>query len=153
MPKPDFPALLPPGMHSKSIQDLYDLAVAPFQGNAQREDLFRKFSAWSGSLRAEGVTGVIWIDGSFLTSKPNPSDIDCVVWSPGWGNPAAVTTNSQNTVMQLFDHATAESIFGLDLYVERPAADRVFHREAYWRGILGFCHDRITAKGFAEVIL
>ncbi|MGQ7862554.1 DUF6932 family protein [Pseudomonas sp. 32A] len=153
MQKPDFPALLPPGMHAKSLQEIYDLAVAPFPDDARRSDLFRKLSVWSEALVAAGVTGTVWIDGSFLTAKPSPGDIDCVIWNPNWRDPAAASVDAQQQVARLLDHATAEAIYDLDLYLETPAADQVFHREAYWRGILGSCHDRVTAKGFAEVTI
>ena len=153
MQKPDFPALLPPGIHAKTLREVYELAVAPFLGDARREELFRKLSVWSEALKAAGVMGKVWIDGSFLTEKPHPGDIDCVIWSPCWINAAAATIDTQQQVARLLDHATAEALYDLDLYLETPAADQVFHREAYWRGILGFCHDRVTAKGFAEVTL
>jgi hypothetical protein len=62
-----------------------------------------------------------------------------------------ITPAVQQQVSHLLDKAVADNLFDLDLYVESPAPDEVFHREAYWRGVLGFSHDRITAKGFAEV--
>jgi hypothetical protein len=64
---------------------------------------------------------------------------------------ANISPAVQQQVSHLLDHAAADNLFNLDLYVEMPVQDDVFHREAYWRGVLGFSHDRITAKGFAEV--
>lgn len=152
MAKPDFPPLLQPGMHNITIQGLHALAVAPFAQNQRRHDLHQKLAAWVGALQAIGVGGTLWLDGSFLTEKPEPGDIDCVLWSPHWVNGAAnVTAAMQQQVTHLLEKAAAENLFSLDLYVEAPAPDMVFHREAYWRGVLGFGHDRITAKGFAEV--
>lgn len=60
---------------------------------------------------------------------------------------------ANNRLSQLFDHAHAETIYSLDFYLEMAPPDQIFHREAYWRGILGFCHDRVTAKGFAEITI
>lgn len=152
MAKPDFPPLLQPGMHNITIPGLHALAVAPFAQDQQRRDLHHKLAAWVGALQAVGVGGTLWLDGSFLTAKPAPGDIDCVLWCPHWVNGAVnITSAQQHQVTHLLDKAAAESLFNLDLYVERPAPDRVFHREAYWRGVLGFGHDGITAKGFAEV--
>lgn len=153
MAKPDFPALLPPGMHPISMQDLYNLAVLPFPGDSRRDDLFQKLSIWVNAMRAAGVCGQLWLDGSFLTEKVGPGDIDCVMWSPSWVDIALATASNRAQVSLLLDHDHAETLYDLDLYLETPAPDRIFHREAYWRGILGFCHNRVTAKGFAEITL
>lgn len=153
MAKPDFPALLPPGMHSLTLQDLQSLAVARFPQDMQRYDLHHKLTAWAGALLACGVGGTLWLDGSFLTEKPSPEDVDCVLWNPHWVNAASATLANEQQVRHLLDHAAAKNLFRLDLYVEQPAPGVAFHREAYWRGVLGFGHDRMTAKGFAEVNL
>jgi hypothetical protein len=154
MVKLDFPPLLHPGMHKVSMQGLHALAVAPFARSQRRRDLYQKLAAWVGALKAVGVGGTLWLDGSFLTEKPAPGDIDCVLWNPHWADGGAnVTSAMRQQTTHLLDRAEAENQFDLDLYIEMPASDMIFHREAYWRGVLGFSHDRITAKGFAEVNL
>jgi len=153
MAKPDFPPLLPPGVHQLSMDDLHRLAVAPFPEDMRRGEAFRLFKSWIEALQALQVGGKIWLDGSFLTEKPNPSDIDCILWSPKWLDRAIVTPEAEQQVKHLLDRSVAENIFMLDFYMEAPAADRIFHREAYWSGVMGFAHDRVTAKGFAEVAL
>jgi hypothetical protein len=151
MAKPDFPPLLQPGLHNITLPDLHALAVAPFE-DQRRHDLYERLIAWVGALQGLGLAGTLWLDGSFMTQKPGPGDIDCVLWNPHW---ATGIPNADPAVLQqishLLDHDAAENLFNLDLYVETPAQDQVFHREAYWRGVLGFSHDRVTAKGFAEV--
>jgi hypothetical protein len=152
MAKPDFPPLLQPGLHNITLLQVHALAVAPFDHDQRRHDLYQKLAAWVGALQALGVGGTLWLDGSFLTEKPEPGDIDCVLWHPHWVNGGVnITPAMQRQVAHLLDQAVADNLFDLDLYVESPAPDEVFHREAYWRGVLGFSHDRITAKGFAEV--
>lgn len=153
MAKADFPPLLPPGMHPLSLQELHDLAVAPFAEDVKRAELFQKLQTWAEAVRASGIGGQLWLDGSFLTEKVEPGDIDCILWSPRWVDAALNTPETQDRLTRLFDHAHAEAIYGLDFYLEMPPPDQIFHREAYWRGILGFCHDRVTAKGFAEITL
>jgi hypothetical protein len=153
MAKPDFPPLLPPGMHPLSLQELHDLAVGPFGADVKRAELFQKFQIWAEAVRAAGISGQLWLDGSFLTEKAEPGDIDCILWNPRWVDDAFDTPETHALLNRLFDHAHAEAMYGLDFYLETPAPDQIFHREAYWRGILGFCHDRTTAKGFAEITL
>ncbi|MGN6118701.1 MAG: DUF6932 family protein [Rhodanobacter sp.] len=151
MSKPDFPALLAPGIHNLTMPALHALAVAPFVGDVQRNDLYQRFTTWLGGLHACGVSGSLWLDGSFLTEKQGPSDIDCVLWYPDWTSPASATPANEQQVRHLLDKASARSLFGLDLYIEMPDPAELMHRQAYWRGLFGFCHDRVTAKGLAEV--
>jgi len=151
MAKPDFPALLAPGLHTLTLPQLHALAVAPFPQDTRRQDLFDKLTTWAGAVRSAGARGILWLDGSFLTQKPQPNDIDCVLWSPEWATPNSATPANQQQLQRLLDRPTAKAIYGLDFYPERPSPDKVFHREAYWRGVLGFAHDRVTAKGFAKL--
>lgn len=151
MAKPDFPALLAPGMHNLTLADIQALAVAPFPNDAQRTGLYQNLMNWVGALNACGVNGTLWMDGSFLTEKPSPGDIDCVLWYPQWSPAANPTAANQQRVRRLLDKPTAKALFGLDLYIETPNQVQLVHRQAYWRGFFGFCHDTVTAKGLAEV--
>lgn len=153
MPKEDFPALLEPGLHRITTDRLFAVAVDAFPGNEKRESLYQSLSMWIASLGAAGVTGTLWLDGSFLTSKPEPSDIDIVLWHPRWRDPALDTPENRQQVELLLNHQRAKALWNLDVYPEAPSEENLMHREAYWRGLLGFCHDRQTAKGFAEVAI
>lgn len=153
MAKSDYPALLAPGVHALTISELHAIAVAPFPSDSQRQSLFAKLTKWANALQAVGLSGTMWLDGSFLTEKMAPGDIDCVLWSPKWLASHSVTSAVQSNVQYLLDQSTAKAIYDLDLYIELPSDDQVVHREAYWKGFFGYCHDRVTAKGFAEVKL
>ena len=117
MAKPDFPALLQPGVHALTLAGLHAIAVAPFTADVRRQDLFQKLTTWASALRALNVGGILWVDGSFLTEKPGPDDIDCVLWNPGWTGAAAGNPVQQQQVQQLLDRASAEALFELDLYL------------------------------------
>jgi hypothetical protein len=151
MLKPDFPALLAPGIHTLTLPQLHELAVAPFPQDIRRQNLFGKLSTWMYAVRSADVSGTLWVDGSFLTQKPGPDDIDCVFWNPIWVAPASATLINQHQIANLFDRSTAKVLYGLDFYLETPTHNDVFHRKAYWSGVLGFAHDRVTAKGFGEL--
>jgi hypothetical protein len=146
--KPDFPALLSPGIHKLSLHQLYELTVMAYPPDSRRADLFGRFALFCNELTRLGVGGYTWVDGSFMTNKPEPDDIDCVLW------PRAIRQLSPADVQgfkDLVSRPIARARFGIDLYVEDQLGD--FNREAYWRGVWGFCHDGKTAKGFAEVAL
>lgn len=154
MSTPDFPPLLQAGMHSMTLEQIHAVAVVPFPNNQRRNDLHAKLLTWVGALQALQIGGTLWLDGSFLTEKPGPGDIDCVLWSPYWRNNASdLSDDVKLQASRLLDKNTAESLYELDLYVESPTDQEKFHRESYWRGVLGFARDRTTAKGFVEVLI
>ena len=147
MAKPDFPALLPPGIHTLSMQQLHDLAVAPFPTDQRRAQLFSNLTTWTGAVKACGIGGSLWLDGSYLTEKPAPDDIDLILW---WVQVQQVTPQAHQQLTQLLHKPTARSLYMLDVYVDDG---NDLNRQAYWKGMFGFCHDRVTAKGIAEVSL
>lgn len=154
MAKPDFPPLLAPGVHTHTLDVLKALAVDAFPHDDRRALLFQNFEKWLGEFTGANCSGRIWLDGSFLTQKPSPDDIDFIVWDPHFTAPP--TPADHQAVRRLFDKSVARVQYNLDVYVQvthpDPSnPDSEFHRGAYWRGLFGYCHDRVTAKGFVEV--
>lgn len=137
-----------------TFAQLEALAVTPFQQSVQRPSLIAKFKAWTDALRSLNVEAPLWIDGSFLTEKPEPDDIDLVMRCPRVGAQQVGPPNQQQqtAIAVLLDRAYARATYSLDLYILSPCFD-LHAREAYWRALLGTCHDGQTAKGFAEVML
>ncbi len=64
---------------------LYDTFVQPFTASETRERLFHEWTKYNRMLRhdlGEGFTQ--WVDGSFVTQKVNPKDIDVVSFIPSY---------------------------------------------------------------------
>jgi hypothetical protein len=149
--KADFSPLLTPGIHALSLAELQAIAVTPFLADARRALLFASFKQWTQKLQSLHVQAILWIDGSFLTSKDGPEDIDCIMW-----NPVAtieLTSRQWDQVRELTDRRIARDRFGIDFYLENPDAYKRLHRQAYFRGMFGFQHDEKTPKGFVELKL
>lgn len=107
---------------------------------------FRRFVA---HLRSLGVSGLLWIDGSFVTEKPQPGDVDVVLLV-------------DNTVLQNLSSADLDKFrkmvhnkretklrFKCDLYFCDPSND-VWR--SYWRGWFGFSRSE-EAKGMARLAI
>jgi hypothetical protein len=77
--KPEFAPLLAPGRHTFTLPQLRDLCVEPFVGSPTREVLFRALSELFAALTAHEIPCDIWVDGSFLSEKHDPDDIDLTV--------------------------------------------------------------------------
>jgi hypothetical protein len=59
-----------------TVADLRDLTVAPFPNSATRAQLFSELERLIDDLDKAAVVCELWIDGSFLTQKLDPGDID-----------------------------------------------------------------------------
>ena len=144
----EFVPLLAPGIHRMGEANLQHLAVTAFPASARRPLLFTNFEHWLNVLRSTGAAGRVWLDGSFLTAKPEPTDIDLVVL-PEWQ--MSPSSADQQKIAHLFDKAVAKAQYGLDVYVVDVRGQNAVEMASYWRGWFGFCRDGLTAKGIAEV--
>jgi hypothetical protein len=95
MPIPAFryDGYLPAGLHGASEEEV----VARLgQSTSKREYLLGRLLRWLELARAVGARR-LFINGSFVTDKAEPGDVDAVVWLPddwdaqlGAGRPAAI---------------------------------------------------------------
>ena len=149
----DHPPLYGPGVHRITF-DAFGLAtVAAFPTSGRRAILFRNLSQWLDALRARGMAGHCWLDGSFLTEKLDPGDIDLVYFPDQVNLQQPYAPKVIAEVRRLLDPAYARALFELDIYLVHPASPDVLQVTAYWRGWLGFCRDGVTAKGIVEISL
>lgn len=77
--KPEFAPLLPPGRHQMTVEDLGRLCVEPFETSAARPGLLDAVRGLLAHLGALLDICEVWIDGSFVTAKPEPDDVDLTV--------------------------------------------------------------------------
>jgi len=85
VPLPGSPwTVLPPGIHAASLDDV----AAVFAINAWRRSLFKGLVLASGRLQIAGCPA-IYLDGSYVTGKPKPSDFDAC-WDPTGVDPAKI---------------------------------------------------------------
>jgi hypothetical protein len=80
MPIPAFrdDGSLPEGLHEASEEEV----IARFgESTARREYLTARVRRWLELARAVGAHGLV-IDGSFVTDKAEPNDVDAAIWLP-----------------------------------------------------------------------
>ena len=53
--------------------------VDAFKNNQRRRHLFQLLEAFIQEILVSGIPCDVWLDGSLLTEKPNPSDLDVTV--------------------------------------------------------------------------
>ena len=70
---------LPPGIYQVQLHDIEER----FTWTDKRQKLFQGLIQAAKNLESAGVL-LLYIDGSFITNKDEPNDIDgCWVWNPG----------------------------------------------------------------------
>lgn len=134
-----------------TLHEFRSVLVDPFPADTQRLHLFNQMEQWVTKLRTLKVGAILWLNGSYVTEKFGPNDIDCVMWDPHFV--ADVSNDEKVQIRMLTGRATARRLYGLDLYMEAPLPSERLHRQAYWRGLFGFQHSGTGAKGFVELAL
>lgn len=74
--KPEFPPLLPEGFHPKTLDELELLCVGGFDLSKTRQNIMKGLRRMTQRLESGGISGDLWVDGSFLTEKIDPEDVD-----------------------------------------------------------------------------
>lgn len=149
MSKLEYPTLLSPGFHRFSFGDLPHTFVSPFADSQRRPMLLAGLNKFLEELAALAIKGDLWFDGSFVTEKSEPDDIDLVVvLDPA--SVAGLTPEQQLSVQHLFDNPTSKAKYNCDVYCV-SSADEVL--VSYWRGWFGFRRDGRTAKGIGFISL
>ena len=67
---------MPPGIHEATLHDI----AHRFATNAKRKALFEGLVKGCEALKIAGCS-IVYLDGSYITSKPSPLDFD-VCWDP-----------------------------------------------------------------------
>jgi hypothetical protein len=92
---------LPPGEHKATWDEIVDR----FGWNIWRRQLLDGLAEGLAALAAAGCT-VVWLNGSFVTTKEEPGDFDCV-WSPLGVNRERLKREAPD-LLDLTDHRTAQ---------------------------------------------
>lgn len=156
--KYDYPPLLAPGRHLMSLAEIEPLCVQNFGRGAPswegRQILFFALEDFVQTVLRAHIRCDLYIDGSFLTKKPHPDDVDVIVTID---HAIYVTlSEEQMQVLELInsDHfapnvdATAWVSYSREHEHHKSALDGSQVIESY-----GIEHSREWLKGFVVVRL
>lgn len=76
---PDFSPLLTVGRHVMTIEELRSLCISGYPLSKTRATIMLGLEAVIDRLRADGVLGEVWVNGSFMTQKIDAADVDIVL--------------------------------------------------------------------------
>ena len=120
MPIPDFDAdgLLPAGVHDVTVEDIR-VRFGVFRGGEQRPILMAKLEAFIAEARSSEVIVEVLVDGSFVTAKPDPNDVDLILIVPSAHDFAADLSPQAYNVLS---KRRVQRRYGFDLLVARRAS-------------------------------
>lgn len=79
MPIPEFiNGMLPEGVWDCSLAEI-EARFSGFDRTAARRELFANLKAYFEEARGVGLIRAVFVDGSFVTDKPEPGDVDLIV--------------------------------------------------------------------------
>lgn len=78
--KIEYPPLLASGFQEIKLDKLKAIFLFPFPASITRANILRRFKHWAKRVKQLNVNCEIWIDGSFVTEKIDPQDVDVVIF-------------------------------------------------------------------------
>ena len=155
--KPEFPPLLAEGMHPMSLAELENLCVTPFPLSSTRKGIMAGLHTVVSRIAEAGIRCDIWVDGSFLTQKIDPVDVDIIALIPAEFYDAG--TDQQRDVIEWL--TSGENLprreFRCDTHAEpiypesSPMHYMVPDAIQYWRSIYGRSVESGEPKGIAVI--
>lgn len=76
----NFGNLHPYGIIKSELRIIEDFFVANFIESITRKTLFSEFSLFLNEIKSIVENGMLWLDGSFITLKKDPQDIDILIF-------------------------------------------------------------------------
>lgn len=154
-PKPEYEPLLEPGLHVLDIDQLRALCVDRFPESTTRAEIIEGFMEVLLMIESSGLRGELWINGSYVTGKLNPQDIDFTFWHPPT---QASASPVQVALMRDLSQRHTFSRYRCDHYVapEYPEGHILrritVEQQRYWKKQWGFDRNK-AAKGFVALRL
>lgn len=153
---PDFDIYgnLPKGCFRPKIQDFENKFVQHFPNSNTRQEIYLGYKKYCKNMASLNVATKQWVDGSYITKKENPDDIDLVT------HVDAAKLNEKkeihNKLNSLLDHSTCKNQFRCHVYAifiypkDIPKLYEHYQKNlTYWKEWFG--HDREgNAKGIIE---
>lgn len=78
--KPEWPPLLEPGDHYFKLEGIQVICATDFPTSSRRQMLMDGLKSFVDLIHDSNIRGKLWIDGSFLTGKIDPDDVDIIMY-------------------------------------------------------------------------
>jgi len=144
---PDFrdDGWLPEGHHAATWDEIAErLGGEP---GSKRATVLAGLLAWRDAVRAKGLSGLVILDGSFVSAKPAPGDFDLLFF---YDEASEAVTKQDTKAAALVDNAKCKARFGGDVFGFGATLARLAPQFAP-RDTFDFIKDTKKPKGVLEV--
>ena len=157
---PDFDehGFLPDGVHNCNDEEFEQRFVDEFSESETRPRLHQGLRALREEVVKHGPPGVQWVDGSFVTTKLNPGDIDIVTFMD-LERLNALSRDDQAAVERLVKgRECTKAAYGCHTFLvpscepNHPFFPKFEQRRRYWRKWFGRTRQG-RPKGFVAMVL
>ncbi len=145
--------MLPEGLHPISLGQVRTMCVTNFPLSTTREPIMIGLERLIGELEGRSVSTEVWIDGSFVTEKINPKDVDVVLCTDSRVYDEG--TDQQRSILHTVN-ANLKKVLGCDsyLFLEYPQGHPLYEEgqrlREYWLWQFGISRSD-EPKGIAVV--
>jgi len=141
----EHPPLLPNGFKDIREEDLHKEFVRPFNhGYDHRNNLLIGFGQFLNEFKELGIQAEVWIDGSFVTEAPDPSDVDVVFYFV----PSEIDklpAEKKEKFERLFKNRRfMKNLYQVEVFYGEIGNDADY---ADWRQVFGTSYDNTAPKG------
>lgn len=144
--KQNFAALLKPGWYDLDLDEVEILFVDPFPKSKTRADILKGLKRFLDELQKTSLPWEVWINGSYVTHKVDPEDVDVVCLCQLEGE--ITDGKNQNIIRYLFKRGQSKRRFKVDAYVVLDFPN-IAQRE-YWADQFG-TNDEGVPKGLGRM--
>lgn len=143
----EYPPLHPQGIKDIGEEQLYPVFVESFgygQAHDYRQNLLIRFGQFLNQFKQLGIGAELWIDGSFATQAPDPSDVDVVFFF----DPVQVNSLSQDKKdlfeRLFYNRRFMKAQYQIEVFYGTMSSALDYQK---WQKDFGTCYDDITPKG------
>lgn len=146
---------LAPGIHDATTQDMETYLVTGFPSSTTRPSILSGYKLHRAAVEALNIPLEQLIDGSFVSTKNDPSDIDMVCFADA-AAVDALSPAAQAEFEKLFDSTVTKLAYCCDVYFcpVLPPTDPNFQHyrtnRKYWLGEFGFDRQEVP-KGVLRI--
>ena len=146
---------LPPGRHVVTVEDIERVLVDGFAVSGTRRPLFERWKQVLAAIESLVPVEMQWIDGSFVTTKLDPGDIDVVSHLDGEAMDALDPVQQTLLAGLIAGHPSRDihacDSFWVPVYPEgHPAREESERAALWWNDFFGKDRDG-ESKGYVEL--
>ena len=130
-----------PGLHRYSLEKFKKEFIDSFPASQSRKCIFDEFIILLQKLTVNYQPTEIWLDGSYVTNKLNPNDLDLLVFLnvEDW-----IKFNEDNCIEKLRDNHLLDAYVAISSTnenlekVSQDDSNVIINQRNYWRGQCGY---------------